>query len=179
MRPLLLSCVCVCVPVCVCVRVCPLTLSSVPSLLPEIDIELLKRHTVYEGYSPGDKTIKLFWKVMESFTDDERSRYVRFAWGRSRLPSATGLWTSKHKLTRRSGPEKQLPIAHTCFFSVEMPVYTTEEGMRWGLTTAITFGMSTPPVPPCNRAWSAIPHPLCVCVCVCASPLRAGGILSG
>ena len=67
----------------------------------------------------------------------------RFAWGRSRLPSATGVWTSKHKLSRRSGSEKQLPISHTCFFSVELPVYSTEEAMRWGLTTAITFGMST------------------------------------
>jgi len=35
-----------------------------------------------------------------------------------------------------------LPISHTCFFSVEMPPYVTEEQMRWGLTTAITFGMS-------------------------------------
>lgn len=43
----------------------------------DIDVELLKRFTQYEGYSATDRTIKLFWKVMESFTDDERSRYVR------------------------------------------------------------------------------------------------------
>jgi hypothetical protein len=110
---------------------------------PEIDVEVLKRFTGYEGYTATDKTIKLFWKVFESFTDDERSRYVRFAWGRSRLPSASGHWSSRHKLTHRSGGVKQLPIAHTCFFSVEMPAYQTEEQMRWGLTTAITFGMST------------------------------------
>ena len=32
-------------------------------------------------------------------------------------------------------------VSHTCFFSVELPPYTTEERMRKGLLTAIHFGM--------------------------------------
>ena len=34
----------------------------------------------------------------------------------------------------------QLPVAHTCFFSIELPPYETEAQMRKGLLTAIHFG---------------------------------------
>jgi len=44
---------------------------------PVIDLELLKRHTRYEAYSATDPVIERFWKVMESFTDQQRSDYVR------------------------------------------------------------------------------------------------------
>ena len=105
-----------------------------------VDIELLKRHTTYDGYTVGDKTIKLFWKVFESFSDAERSMYVRFAWGRSRLPSGTARWTSEHKLSNRGKGDTKLPVSHTCFFHVELPDYTSEEKMRWGLSIAIHYG---------------------------------------
>lgn len=32
-------------------------------------------------------------------------------------------------------------VSHTCFFSIELPPYSTEERMRQGLLTAIHFGM--------------------------------------
>ena len=33
-----------------------------------------------------DVTIQLFWKVLASLSQEEQSGFVRFAWGRSRLP---------------------------------------------------------------------------------------------
>ncbi len=76
-------------------------------------------------------------------TDEERSKYVRFTWGRARLPSGTA-WSNRHTLqkTGTAGPaaDGRLPLAHTCFFSIELPPYSTEERMRWGLLTAIHFG---------------------------------------
>ena len=51
---------------------------------PIIDIELWKRKS--DTSSINSKTANLFWKVMESLTNAEQSAFIRFAWGRSRLP---------------------------------------------------------------------------------------------
>jgi hypothetical protein len=102
---------------------------------PVFDIALWKRNTDASGVSK--ETLALFWKVIESMTPKEQAGFVRFAWGRSRLPSADD-FTTKMKLTNAGSAS--LPLAHTCFFSVEMPAYTTEAAMRHGLMTAIHFG---------------------------------------
>ena len=46
--------------------------------IPEFDMDLWKRNTNYSGgYHEGDKTIKLFWIVLESMTDEQKSNLVR------------------------------------------------------------------------------------------------------
>jgi len=106
-----------------------------------IDIGVLKSHTEYSGYSATSETVRLFWKVFATLTDEERSQYVRFSWGRSRLPSEGQAWTHRHTLNRvGGGSSRALPNAHTCFFTTDLPEYATEEDMRWGLLTAIHYG---------------------------------------
>jgi hypothetical protein len=34
----------------------------------------------------------------------------------------------------RGKDDRKLPVSHTCFFHVELPDYSTEERMRWGMT---------------------------------------------
>ena len=103
---------------------------------PEFDINLWKSKTDSEQIS--SKVSQLFWKVMESFTPKEQSGFVRFAWGRSRLPPERQ-WTTRMRLT--NADRAPLPVSHTCFFSVELPSYETEAEMRRGLLTAIHFGV--------------------------------------
>ena len=81
---------------------------------PKIDVDLLKERTVYEGYGRDHKVIKLFWKVFCTFSDDEQSKFIRFVWGRSRLPSAKS-WsrTKPFKIQRKAVATDQLPQAHT------------------------------------------------------------------
>lgn len=108
----------------------------------EIDLEILKRHTEYRGYHVKNSTIRYFWKVLESFSHEQRSRFIRFAWGRSRLPRGAQ-WSHHLTITRlnsRNG-ENILPVAHTCFFEVELPPYKSEEMMRKRLLTTIQFGL--------------------------------------
>ena len=104
---------------------------------PEIDTNQLRRHTVYEGYRATDSTIAMFWRVFESISNAERSLFIRFAWGRSRLPVKWG--STRFKLARRPAGDEQLPVAHTCFFSVELPPYSNESRMRTALLAAIYF----------------------------------------
>ncbi len=61
----------------------------------ELNLSLLRRHTQYRcGVSETDQHIQWFWQVMEDFSDAERRLFLRFAWGRERLPvckaSSTG-----------------------------------------------------------------------------------------
>ena len=61
----------------------------------------------------------------------ERSLYLRFVWGRSRLPLRAEDFPKKHKLKLQSTSGKllrnTLPVAHTCFFSLDLPQYTTKK----------------------------------------------------
>lgn len=104
---------------------------------PEIDVDVMRANTDFQGFSDSSVTATLFWKVMESLSQQERSLFIRFVWGRSRVPSQR--WPVRMKIARLHGSEEQLPIAHTCFFSVELPAYTNEAKMRHKILTAIYF----------------------------------------
>ena len=53
---------------------------------PEISVNLLRSVVTYKGISHNAPLIKWFWELMEEFTDRERSLFLRFVWGRARLP---------------------------------------------------------------------------------------------
>ena len=63
-----------------------------------LDIELLKENTTYDGYTKNDTVIKYFWKMLEEFSTEERAMYLRFVWGRSRLPLTSKDFATTHKI---------------------------------------------------------------------------------
>jgi hypothetical protein len=62
--------------------------------------------------------VDLFWKVMESLSSKEQEGFVRFAWGRSRLPNTAEEFVVKMKLGPIGNREAKLPIAHVSLFRV-------------------------------------------------------------
>jgi len=104
---------------------------------PEINIELLRKHTVYRGVSPSSPLIKNLWKCLESFNTEERQMFLRFVWGRSRLPVAESDWNQQFTVHALRAGDDKLPIAHTCFFSLELPNYTSYEILRKKIVFAI------------------------------------------
>jgi hypothetical protein len=57
-----------------------------------VDVDLLEQATEYKGVNANDPHVKLFWQMMrERFTDEQRSRFISFVWGRSRLPTSLGM----------------------------------------------------------------------------------------
>lgn len=103
-----------------------------------IDLNELKSHTTYSGYTATDLTIQNFWKVLEKWDNNERSLWIRFCWGRSRLPSKK--WPNEFKISKQ-GNVKSLPTAHTCFFSVDLPPYHTFEELEKSMSICIHFGV--------------------------------------
>ena len=52
-----------------------------------IDLDDLRNNTQYGGlYGDGEPTIQMFWRVVNSFTQDQRRLLLRFATSCSRPP---------------------------------------------------------------------------------------------
>jgi hypothetical protein len=149
---------------------------------------------------PQDPNIVNFWEVLQSFNPEQRRQFLRFVWGRARLPPG-GVETSRclelQPLARAIGSlpsplsqpgspslassqpssdlrgqmvanggeasssgadrvqtraditssrllvqDTHLPIAHTCYFSLELPRYSSIEVMRQRLLYAINEGIA-------------------------------------
>jgi len=52
----------------------------------EIPLGLLRSVATYKGVEATSPLVLWFWEVMEEFTNEERSLFLRFVWGRTRLP---------------------------------------------------------------------------------------------
>ena len=107
---------------------------------PILDIELLKENTIYSGCSENDELIKNFWKCLEEFNAEERASYLRFVWGRSRLPLTSKDFPMQHRISIMSHgkPDVALPTSHTCFFSIDIPRYSSYDNLKSKLKYAIT-----------------------------------------
>lgn len=113
-----------------------------------IDIENLYRNTKYDSnkyYHEQHPVIINFWKAMRELTPEQKRNFVRFAWGRSRLPR--GKWPInssgaqvKFTIVPRKGHLTGIPLSHTCFFLIELPEYPTLALLRKNLLLAITYG---------------------------------------
>ncbi len=53
---------------------------------PDIPLHLLKSVATYKGIDTAAPLVQWFWDVMEDFSNTERSLFLRFVWGRTRLP---------------------------------------------------------------------------------------------
>ena len=102
-----------------------------------LDVSKLKSITEYNGCNENDDFVKYFWEVLEGFNQEERSLYLKFVWGRARLPATT---ESRHKIVALNyNPNACLPISHTCFFTLDLPRYPSVEIARERIWYAIKF----------------------------------------
>ena len=53
---------------------------------PDIPLDLLKSVVTYKGVDANAPLVRWFWETLESFSNAERSLFLRFVWGRTRLP---------------------------------------------------------------------------------------------
>eukprot|EP00929_Paragymnodinium_shiwhaense_P108404 TRINITY_DN74726_c0_g1_i1.p1 TRINITY_DN74726_c0_g1~~TRINITY_DN74726_c0_g1_i1.p1 ORF type:complete len:1815 (+),score=457.75 TRINITY_DN74726_c0_g1_i1:569-5446(+) len=108
-------------------------LEGVP-LTPEVVIANLEFKPSY-GY---DVQIRFFCDVLQDFTAEELSMFLRYATGTARIP-ANRRYPNGQKLTIRFMPDHldRLPSAHTCFWVVDVPPYESVDDMMVKLRQAI------------------------------------------
>lgn len=84
--------------------------------------------------------VRAFWDVLHGMTNKERALYLRFVWGRARLPATASELPRKHRINRlqKDDPDGYYPTSHTCFFAIDLPQYSSQEVLRQRLLYAIT-----------------------------------------
>lgn len=115
--------------------------------MPDIDIDDLKKNTDYQGYRATDKEIGWFWNIMFSLNKSEKAAFLQFTTGSSKVPlngfaelqGMRGVQKfSIHKVG--GGANGALMSAHTCFNSLDLPIYASEEIMKEKLLLSIKEG---------------------------------------
>lgn len=112
---------------------------------PEITLEALKKSTHYEDFEDeNDVTIRYLWQAIENFTNEDRSRFLRFVTGRRRLP--TPLYIAKGK---SSNPVNSLPESATCSHTLYLPSYSSatmaEEKIRYAAYNCVAIDTDMSP----------------------------------
>ncbi|RYH27830.1 hypothetical protein EON65_13005 [archaeon] len=99
-----------------------------------IDIDRLQSNTEYDDdIAPTDPHIEYFWEVLREFNEVEKSTFLKFVWARPSLPPDGVEFTQKMRVLSTATDETNvkhdqfLPKAHTCFFSINLPKYSTKE----------------------------------------------------
>ena len=96
-----------------------------------------------QGIESSAPLVTWFWEVMEEFSLAERSLFLRFVWGRTRLPRSIADFRGRdfvlQILDKYNPPDDFLPESYTCFFLLKMPRYSAKKVLREKLKYAIHF----------------------------------------
>lgn len=109
----------------------------------EIDIEDWKSNTFYKGkYSenPNHHAVKWFWEILSQLSNEEKRKFLQFCTGSRSLPieGFKGLRGQKKQpckfsIESVSLRKSQFLRAHTCFNSLELPLYNSKDNVRKGI----------------------------------------------
>jgi len=110
---------------------------------PDIPLDMLKSVAVYKGVEATAPLAIWFWNTLETFSPLERSLFLRFVWGRTRLPRNIADFRGRdfvlQVLDKYQPPDHFLPESYTCFFLLKMPRYSSQEILAEKLRYAINF----------------------------------------
>ncbi|XP_059095573.1 probable E3 ubiquitin-protein ligase HECTD4 [Tigriopus californicus] len=130
---------------------------------PKVSVKLLQSHTIYQaGLTVDEEHIQFFWNALESFTDRQLTRFIKFACNQERLPLAN-VKTITNKFSSEKGKDEDGSTLHippfpmmiapsdkgdvqveqqnirveTCMFMLKLPRYPSFDMMRDKLLFAI------------------------------------------
>jgi hypothetical protein len=110
-----------------------------------VDISLLKAYTkLTKDLTNDSNRVKWLWEILSDFTEEERIKFVKFCWAQERLPSTHQEFQKLQvTFTIKSYIDKNrkdvFPRADTCFFSIELPDYSSKEVMKKLVLQAINL----------------------------------------
>ncbi|XP_078574979.1 E3 ubiquitin-protein ligase HECTD3-like isoform X1 [Branchiostoma floridae x Branchiostoma japonicum] len=111
---------------------------------PEISIEALRKTTYYEDLEQTDPRVKYLWDALSNFTNEDRSRFLRFVTGRRRLPAPLFICPDRGLDTVDA-----LPESSTCSNTLYLPTYSSakvaEEKIRYAAYNCIAIDTDMSP----------------------------------
>ncbi|KAL0966987.1 hypothetical protein UPYG_G00303120 [Umbra pygmaea] len=112
---------------------------------PEITVEALKRLTRYEDLEQTDPRVQYLWEALVNFTNQDRSRFLRFVTGRSRLPAPIYIFPDKQGCETTDA----LPQSSTCSSTLYLPNYPSakvcEEKLRYAAYNCVAIDTDMSP----------------------------------
>ena len=113
----------------------------------EIDVADLRRNTLYGGVyqigTDGEEhpTVKLFWKVLEELSDEDRRKLLKYVTSTPRAPLLGFNQLNPSFSIRDSGSdETRLPSTSTCVNLLKLPIYSNKQILKDKLVYAINAG---------------------------------------
>lgn len=113
-----------------------------------INVADWQENTRYDGYTSSSQVVRYFWEVVRGMTPLEHRKLLRFATGSPSVPVEgfshlrnNGNITLFTISTGYFVNSNSLPVAHTCFNSIDLPDYPSAQILREKLTLAINEGV--------------------------------------
>ncbi|CAG2103150.1 unnamed protein product, partial [Medioppia subpectinata] len=104
---------------------------------PTIDMEELRKATIYDGFHENDLIIRQLWDIIKSLSWEMQKDFLRFVTGSDRVP-INGMIDMNFKITALNGNTDMLPTSHTCFNQLVLPRYPSQEVLKQKLIIAIS-----------------------------------------
>lgn len=106
--------------------------------LNEISLERLKEISAYRNCTAEHEVVRRFWQALESMSNEERISYLKFVWGRTRLPLKEEEHVESHMIELiESWDPSRLPVGRTCFFKLQLPPYESVHQLKTKLLYSI------------------------------------------
>jgi hypothetical protein len=114
-----------------------------------ISVDEWRASTQYRGsYHAGHKVIGWFWDALETYSQEELSKFLQFCTGTSRLPvggfsafealrGGAQPFTIEYEYFSKSSP---YPRAHTCFNRIDLPQYPSYKELKKNLDFVVQQG---------------------------------------
>ena len=115
----------------------PSGLKALVEGLPDVSVVSLERVTRYDGgYDFFHPTVRQFWTVVHSWSQEKVRKLLEFVTASDRLPVG-GVGKLIFTVQKNGMGDERLPTSLTCFGRLLLPEYTSEEKLREGLEKAV------------------------------------------
>jgi hypothetical protein len=101
------------------------------------DLSLLRLHTTYRGILTDEHPCaQWLWEILSDLAMVQQRRFLQFVTGSDRVPVG-GIQNVRLVVQSTGQDPSALPAAHTCFNTLDLPVYPTKEQLRERLLVAL------------------------------------------
>lgn len=114
----------------------PKTLKKLVEGTQTISISELRACATYEDYDSAHPTIRMFWDIVQGFSQGDATHLLEFVTASDRVP-VTGYKSLTFNIVRMGNDSEQLPTSSTCFGKLYLPEYKDKEKMKRKLELAI------------------------------------------
>lgn len=101
-----------------------------------IDLNFLKKKTIYTDFLENSQIIVWFWDIVESYSEDFRAKLLQFITGNNRVP-VSGLQSWRLIIMKNGADTDRLPSSQTCFNTLLLPEYSSRDKLEHKLNKAV------------------------------------------